>query len=71
MIIIKYYDIGIFINRRNSYSIYVAIDHTKVDEDEESILKHLLEINKLDSNEINQVSYIEEVDYEIYNKFNN
>ena len=59
---IKYFDVHVFHSRNNGFSVPIKINTSEVDTDEDSIIAYAILNGKLDSDDAEQVSYVEEVE---------
>ena len=67
---IKYYDVHVFLNRKDGFSVYVEINHDTIEEKEESIIQYCVDKGLITTEEANMVSYVEEVSKDVYGNFN-
>ena len=63
---IKYFDVHVFYSRSNGYSVPIKINTSEIDEDDDAIINYAIAREKIDRDDANHVSYVEEVEYEDY-----
>ena len=63
---IKYFDVHVFYSRSNGYSVPIKINTSEIDEDDDAIINYAIAREKIDSDDANHVSYVEEVEYDDY-----
>jgi hypothetical protein len=61
-----YYDVHVFISRKNGYSVPVCIE-SKTPLNEDEVITKTIEQGKLDSDAAEMVDYIEEISKDEYN----
>lgn len=59
----QYFDVHVFYNRRNGYSVPVKLDERTTDQsyDDDDIIKRAVELGRLDSDESAQVDTVDEI----------
>ena len=63
---IKYFDVHVFYSRSNGYSVPIKINTSEVDEDDDAIIEFAIASDKLEPDDADSVSYVQEVEYEDY-----
>lgn len=59
---IKYFDVHVFYSRTKGFSVPIKINTCEVDEDDDAIIKFAIANNKLDPDDADSVSYVQEVE---------
>ena len=59
---IKYFDVHVFYSRSHGFSVPVKINTSEVDEDDDAIIEYAILNGRLDRDDANNVSYVEEVE---------
>lgn len=59
---IKYFDVHVFYSRKDGFSVPIKINTNEVDEDDDTIIEFAVATGKLDIDDANNVSYVEEVE---------
>lgn len=59
----QYFDVHVFYNRRNGYSVPVKLDERTTDQayDDDEIIERAVELGRLDSDESAQVDTVDEI----------
>ena len=63
---IKYFDVHVFYSRSKGFSVPIKINTSEVDEDDDAIIEFAIASDKLDPDDADSVSYVQEVEYEDY-----
>jgi hypothetical protein len=59
---IKYFDVHVFYSRKDGFSVPIKINTNEVDEDDDTIIEFAVATGKLDRDDADNVSYVEEVE---------
>lgn len=63
---IKYFDVHVFYSRSKGFSVPIKINTSEVDEDDNAIIEFAIASDKLEPDDADSVSYVQEVEYEDY-----
>ena len=63
---IKYFDVHVFYSRSKGFSVPIKINTSEVDEDDDAIIEFAIASDKLEPDDADSVSYVQEVEYEDY-----
>lgn len=58
---IKYFDVHVFYSRSHGFSVPIKINTSEVDEDDDAIIEYAILNDKLDRDDADSVSYVQEV----------
>jgi hypothetical protein len=59
---IKYFDVHVFYSRTDGFSVPIKINTSEVDTDDDAVIEYAIATNKLDRDDAEHVSYVEEVE---------
>jgi hypothetical protein len=59
---IKYFDVHVFYSRTKGFSVPIKINTSEVDEDDDAIIEFAIATDKLDPDDADSVSYVQEVE---------
>ena len=63
---IKYFDVHVFYSRTDGFSVPIKINTSEVDTDDDAVIEYAISIGRLDRDDANNVSYVEEVELHDY-----
>ena len=63
---IKYFDVHVFYSRTDGFSVPVKINTSEVDTDDDAVIEYAISIGRLDRDDADHVSYVEEVELHDY-----
>lgn len=58
---IKYFDVHVFYSRTDGFSVPIKINTSEVDTDDDAVIEYAILNNRLDRDDADHVSYVEEV----------
>ena len=59
---IKYFDVHVFYSRTKGFSVPIKINTSEVDTDDDAVIEYAILNGRLDRDDANNVSYVEEVE---------
>ena len=59
---IKYFDVHVFYSRTDGFSVPIKINTSEVDTDDDAVIEYAISIGKLDRDDAEHVSYVQEVE---------
>ena len=59
---IKYFDVHVFYSRTDGFSVPIKINTSEVDTDDDAVIEFAIATNKLERDDAEHVSYVEEVE---------
>ena len=63
---IKYFDVHVFYSRTKGLSVPIKINTSEVDTDDDAVIEYAISIGRLDRDDADHVSYVEEVELHDY-----
>lgn len=63
---IKYFDVHVFYSRTDGFSVPIKINTSEVDTDDDAVIEYAISIGRLDRDDAEHVSYVEEVELHDY-----
>jgi hypothetical protein len=63
---IKYFDVHVFYSRTDGFSVPIKINTSEVDTDDDAVIEYAISIGRLDRDDADHVSYVEEVELHDY-----